>query len=217
MPSKNILITGNSRGLGQCLSLLFESKGFRVFGLHRDIVDLADTPSVKNYTNYLSQFHFDTIIINAATVGIEIDDNYHDIWSSSCEELFKINFLNQIRMLHTLIPKIEKNIIFITSRIGSFNRYKNQLTYEFPFRKLIYASTKISLNHISSYYAKTNPKLKVYSIAPGSLNNEFEGKYTKKKNRITIRESAESIYEIISNSTQPSGSFLNYDGFEHPL
>lgn len=217
MLSKNVLITGDSRGLGKSLSNLYKSNGYTVFGLNRNIVDLRNTNDLKNYCNKLQENRYETVIINAATVGLELDKKYFDIWSSACEEIYLINFLNQARLVETLLPNIEKNLIFISSRIASYNRYQKQLTYEFPFRKLVYASTKISMNHLALYYAMTNPKLRIYSIAPGSLNNQFEGKYTKNKDRISPDCSANLIYNIIKESEEPSGSYLNYDGKKHPL
>lgn len=211
-----VLLTGDSRGLGKELHKLYKQKGYAVLGLNRSTCDLSNTESVKSFVKSQENTPFHTVILNAATVGLEYDEDYNNIWSNSCEKVLHINFLNQVRLVQSLLPNIQKNLIFITSRIASFDRYKNQLTYDFSFRKLIYASTKVSLTHITHYYAQTNEHLRVYSIAPGSLQNEFEGKHTvKNKTRIPLEESAKNVLNVIETSTKPSGSFLNYDGEIH--
>jgi len=209
----NVLITGSSRGLGRSLKSLFNLAQYSVFELDSTVVDLTNSKNVENYCNSISNTKFETVIINAATAGLEFDHASHT--SDFADKVFKVNFINQIKIVDTILPNINKKLVFITSHSSSYQK-TSSLSEPIAFRKLIYRCSKISLNLAATYYQAIRPDLDVYLINPGSMDTGFEGKLAPVKDRVQPFVVAESIYSLIKKP-ELAGKFISWDGIEHEL
>lgn len=212
--NKNVLITGSSRGLGASLKNLFNRDHWKVYEINSSNSDLSDNLCNNDYLHKLLDKKFHTVIINAATAGIDFD--FNNPLSDFANKVFNINCVNQLKIVEALNGNITNRLIFISSHSASFKNTSNLSNGPLPFRKLIYRCSKISLNLAATYYSTVLPNLNVYLINPGSMETGFEGVFEKPKTRNCPMFVAQNIYSLIDDSKY-TGRFINWDGTDCEL
>jgi len=127
--SKNVLITGVSRGLGRALATGIRDQGHRVVGCARqstelpgcrvDVVDLADDAAVGNWIKDVVQ-HWgvpDLVINNAAIINPN-----QPLWEvpyADFEQLVRINIQGVFSVIRHVVPAMIENQQGIIANLSS--------------------------------------------------------------------------------------------------
>jgi len=218
--TKNILITGNTSGVGLELSKLYEADGYNVIGLSRSQgYDLENVDSVLNFCADHQFTFFDKVILNAATAGIEYGrerlNNNYNYWS----KMMRVNCINQTILLNMIRARVKEKVAFISSESALYPRMLAREKFD-SFQKLAYKTTKISMNMCAMYFSREFQErgweVPVVIYSPGSVDTNFDKQYTiEKSGRIKAEESALGIKTHFDQSTMNNnGKFYRYDGTE---
>lgn len=180
-PTKTVLITGASKGIGFTIATHFVKKyGFRVIGTSRNpepgfedkhgfsllALDLNNPESVNALVKQLPD-EIDILINNAGQSQLGA---FEDIPEEDFRKLFEINFFGSLRLTKALLPKMRANgkglIINISSLIASF-----PLPYytSYTTSKAAFSAFSFSLN------MELNPLgIDVVVIEPNDLRTSIE-------------------------------------------
>ncbi len=178
MNNRNILITGNSSGLGLGFSEYFLSKGNTVFGMSRrgcpvnhnslrDIcIDLNDLQAIPSSMQQLlgNEKNLDLAILNAGILG-----NIRDMQKTSIEQINKVMQINVWSNKILLDQMIQQNIkckqiILISSGAAvSGNRGWGA-----------YALSKATLNMLTQLYAQEMTDSHLCALAPGLVDTAMQ-------------------------------------------
>lgn len=127
---KVVIITGTSSGIGFCLAKLLVSKGYKVYGLSRRVVnenfeslqcDVTDEEKVKQCFEYVfnKEGKIDVLVNNA---GMGISGAVEFIDSAQSKKLFDVNVNAVVSLCKIVIPYMKKNgggrIVNISSVAG---------------------------------------------------------------------------------------------------
>ncbi|WCC44256.1 SDR family oxidoreductase [Tenacibaculum finnmarkense] len=126
--SKNIVITGTSRGIGFELAQKFANQGHNVLALsrntkplevvnHKNIttlsVDLSNNDDLKKATDFIKkQWNNVDILIN--NVGKLINKPFTELTTSDFEEVYKVNVFAVAEITKQLIPFMQKGSHVVT-------------------------------------------------------------------------------------------------------
>ncbi|MEO8517462.1 MAG: SDR family oxidoreductase [Flavobacterium sp.] len=131
--SKNIIITGTSRGMGYELALLFANAGHNVLAISRKIpqtllenanitclsVDLSHEKELQKVTDFLSQTwkKVDIIIHNAGSL---LHKPFGEITATEFENIYKVNVFGVANLTRICIPFLQKgsHVVTISSMGG---------------------------------------------------------------------------------------------------
>lgn len=126
--SKNIVITGTSRGIGYELVKLFAKQGHQVLALSRNdgpvkalklktvkafCFDLGDAEAYDKVKDYISEHwqHVDVLINNA---GLVLNKPFAKTTVSDFEEVYRTNVFGMAELTRVLIPFMVKNSHVVT-------------------------------------------------------------------------------------------------------
>src|SRR5690606_27528319 len=121
--SKNIVITGTSRGIGYELVKLFAKQGHQVLALSRNDIpvnalklknveafcfDLGDAEAYGKVQDYISEHwqHVDVLINNA---GLVLNKPFAKTSVSDFEEVYRTNVFGTAELIRVLIPFMAKD------------------------------------------------------------------------------------------------------------
>lgn len=194
---KNILLTGDSKGLGRSIKSTLESKGYNVIGISRtsnDIkFDLSDTDEIKHlYLNIIkARGPIHGFVNNAA---FAYDDIITNLNSTELLKMYNINVLSPMMLTKyvirdMLLNKTKGNIIHISS-ISAHTGYKGLA---------MYASTKGALEAFSKNTAREWGKLGIRSnvICPGFMNTSMSSTLNySQREKIFKRNSLQSELKV---------------------
>ncbi len=215
---KNILITGENRGLGLGLRKLYEAEGYNVIGLSRTLgYDLDDIEAIHDFCDTYQFTFFDKVILNAGTAGIEYGrENSHgrfNYWS----KIMRINCINQAVLLHFIKDRVKDKVAFISSESALYPRMLARENFD-SFQKLAYKTSKVSMNMCAMYFSREfneigNP-IPVVIYAPGSVDTNFERQFEiKGKKKTPISEVSLNIKNHFDQATmEDNGKFYLHDG-----
>jgi len=131
--SKNIIITGTSRGIGYELALQFANSGHRVLALSRKIpqellvhqnisclsVDLSNENELQKVTDFLSSSWktVDAIIHNAGSLILK---PFEQITTAEFEKVYKVNVFAVAALTRLALPYLQKgsHVVSISSMGG---------------------------------------------------------------------------------------------------
>lgn len=215
---KNILITGNTSGVGLELHKQYKAEGYNVIGLSRSQgYDLSDIESVHEFCDTYQFTFFDKVILNAATAGIEYGRESSDAKFAYWSKMMQVNCINQTLMLHFIKNRVKEKVAFISSESALYPRMLERPKFD-RFQKLAYKTTKIALNMSAMYFSREfneiGTPIPVVIYAPGSVDTNFEKQFTiDKPGKIKASESAAGIKDHFDNATmEENGKMFRYDG-----
>ena len=220
---KNILLTGDSKGLGENIKLKLIDSGYNVIGLSRsgdDIkYDLSDVEGIKDlYLNTIkNRGPIHGYINNAA---LAYDDIITNLNSDKLMEMYRVNVFSPMMLTKYVIRdmilnKTKGSIVHISS-ISVHTGYKGLS---------MYASTKGSLEAFSKNTSREWGRMGVRSniVCPGfmdtnmssSLNEEQRNKIFKRNSRqkeLTTDEVSSTVKFLISeDSSGITGQTIHVD------
>lgn len=220
---KNILLTGDSKGLGESIKLKLIDSGYNVIGLSRssnDIrYDLTDVDGIKDlYLNTIKKRGPIHGFINNAAVAY--DDIITNLNSEKLMEMYKVNVFSPMMLTKYVIRDIMLNktkgsIVHISS-ISVHTGYKGLA---------MYASTKGSLEAFSKNTSREWGRMGIRSniVCPGfmdtnmssSLNDKQRDKIFKRNSRhkeLTTEEVSSTVKFLVSEeSSGITGQIIHVD------
>jgi NAD(P)-dependent dehydrogenase (short-subunit alcohol dehydrogenase family) len=128
--SKNIIITGTSRGIGHALALQFAEAGYQVLAISRKIskallknpnvtclsVDLSKESELAMVQNFISQTwkHVDVIIHNAGSL---VNKPFAQTTMEDFENVYKVNVFGVANLTRICLPYLQKgsHVVSISS------------------------------------------------------------------------------------------------------
>lgn len=184
MKSKNIIITGTSRGIGFELVKLFAGQGHQVLALSRnlnpiselqlknvftfscDVCEISDYKKVEEFIN-TNWKQVDVLINNAGTL---LNKPFAETTMADFEQVYKTNVFGVSEMIRTTLPYMKKESHVVTiSSIGGI-----QGSVKFPGLSA-YSSSKgalITLTELlAEEYKETGPSFNV--LALGAVQTEM--------------------------------------------
>jgi NAD(P)-dependent dehydrogenase (short-subunit alcohol dehydrogenase family) len=194
--SKNVLVTGGSRGIGKSIALHAAQRGLGVILTYNSNpdqgqavadkinadggkavalqLDSAKTASFADFTSQVAQVlqkewnreNFDYLVNNA---GIGQRTLIKDTTEEIFDQLVNVNFKGVFFLTQKLIPLMVDGgqIINISSGLARF---------AFP-GVAVYGALKAATEGLTRYFAKeyAERKIRVNSVAPGAIDTEFGG------------------------------------------
>jgi 3-oxoacyl-[acyl-carrier protein] reductase len=220
---KNILLTGDSKGLGENIKSHLKDSGYNVIGLSRssdDIqYDLRNVDGIKDlYLNILKERGPIHGFINNAAFAY--DDIITNLNSNKLIDMYNINVFSPMMItkyvLRDMILHKTKGSIVHVSSISVHTGYKGLA---------MYASTKGSLEAFSKNTSREWGRMGIRSniVCPGfmdtnmsnSLNDDQREKIFKrnsKQKELTVNEVSSTINFLISNeSSGITGQIIHVD------
>ena len=212
--SKNVIITGTSRGIGFELVQLFAKQGYNVLALSRNTqavsnlnfenvtsfsFDLSDTKAYKKVKIFISS-HWEQVDILINNAGILLNKSFSETTYKDFENVYKTNVFGVAEMTRVVIPFMKKDSHVVTvSSIGGV-----QGSLKFPGLSA-YSSSKgaiITLTELlAEEYKETGPSFNV--LALGAVQTEMlEKAFPDYKAPTTALEMAQYIFEFALNGNK---------------
>ena len=212
--SKNVIITGTSRGIGFELTHLFANAGYNVLALSRNrqpvsnlhfdninslAFDLCNPDDYKKVETFIKTEwkHVDILINNA---GILLNKPFATTYINDFEQVYKTNVFGVAELTRIVIPfmKKESHVVTISSMGGV------QGSMKFP-GLAAYSSSKgavITLTELlAEEYKETGPSFNV--LALGAVQTEMlKEAFPDYKAPTTALEMAQYIFEFSLNGNK---------------
>ncbi|GAA4911215.1 NAD(P)-dependent dehydrogenase (short-subunit alcohol dehydrogenase family) [Actinomycetospora succinea] len=221
------LITGASRGLGLEAARRLAEQGWTVLAGCREpaslaipdgtdirpiALDVTDDASVAAAVKEVQDAveTLDVLVNNAGIAGAEREIAPADTTAEDLRAVYETNVLGPVRVTHAFLPLLRRGthprLVMVSSSLGSLQDMNAGRWERYPH--LAYPSSKAALNMISVLYAKTLADVVVTVVNPGwtATNlNAFQGTQT-------LAEGTDAIVAAVTDTTGPSGRFLDRDG-----
>jgi len=214
MNSKNVIITGTSRGIGFELAKLFASQGHQVLALSRNeqpikllklknittfSFDLCDSDAYQTVTNFIqAKWKQVDILINNA--GQLLNKPFSETTISDFETVYKTNVFGVAELTRKVIPfmKKESHVVTISSMGGV------QGSVKFP-GLAAYSSSKAAVITLTELLAEeykiSGPSFNV--LALGAVQTEMlEEAFPGYKANTSASEMANYIYDFAQKGHQ---------------
>lgn len=166
--SRRVLVTGGSRGIGKSIVELYTEQGYEVESPTRRDLDLTSSESVESFLCDVQKCGkgYDIIINNA---GVNIINEIEMVNNAALEEMFYVNLISPIKLLHGLIPYMKNASFGRIVNIGSIWGVISK-----PGRS-IYSATKHGIHGITKTLAlELAPYgILVNTVAPGQTMTEL--------------------------------------------
>lgn len=184
-PTKVVLITGGSSGLGKSIGEFLQTRNFKVYGTSRNpsktesssfpliALDVTKNNTIKSAVNHIIQAEgkIDILINNA---GIGITGPIEETPEEEIKKAFDTNYFGPLNVTKAVLPGMRDNggglIINITSIAGYMG---------LPYRG-IYSATKGALELTTEAFRMElkDFNIKMTNVAPGDFaTNIAEGRY----------------------------------------
>lgn len=181
--SKNIIITGTSRGIGFELAKLFADEGHKVLALSRNprpildlnhaniatfAFDLGEADAYKKVTEFIHDWETLDILINNA--GCLLNKPFFETTSVDFEQVYRVNVFGVAQLTRILLPKMHKESHVVT--ISSMGGVQGSM--KFPGLSA-YSSSKAAVITLTELWAEefkeTGPSFNV--LALGAVQTEM--------------------------------------------
>jgi 3-oxoacyl-[acyl-carrier protein] reductase len=206
--SKNVIITGTSRGIGLELIKLFSNSGFNVLSLSRNITN-AEKLNLKNTSflpfditkendhllvNKFISKNWKSVDILINNAGLLINKNFQETSLDDFNNVYNTNVFGVVRLIQVCLPFMKKNgqVINISS-IGGV-----QGSVKFPGLSA-YSSSKGALITLTEMLAEEYKELKINFnvLALGAVQTEMlEEAFPGYKASVSAKEMADYIYDF---------------------
>jgi NAD(P)-dependent dehydrogenase (short-subunit alcohol dehydrogenase family) len=228
-----VVITGANRGLGLELAKVFAARGDTVIGgcrtpaaadelqaltRHVHAVDTGDERSIAEFVTAIGDRPVDVLVNNAGLsaegLGAALDER--DVLQLAPEHFMgqmRINALGPLLLARGLLPALRRSgrprIVNVSSQVGSM------VVGSHTGRDVGYGASKAALNMVTIKLASRLHDDGVVAVAvhPGWLRTAMGGASAD----LDPSEAAAQIVDLIEGLTmEQSGTFLRWDGSEHP-
>lgn len=208
MKTRNVLITGGSRGIGKAIIKRLKSEGYKIINPNSRELDLSDDSSVKSFIEKNKNLSIDILINNA---GINQPQWIDELEDENLEQTLKINLISPIKLIKAFVPNMIKGkwgrIINISSIFGVVARGK----------QVPYVASKHALNGATKALALELGKnnILVNSICPGFTNTDLVKKNSPEKIAELVKDiplgrlaEPEEIANLVSFLISPKNSYI---------
>lgn len=203
---KIAVVTGVSYGLGKSIVNLLLKNKYKIYGISRTNpriqeenfewinTDLYQSDSITKILNKINENKIDLLINNAGTVILE---NSLEFTDQNFEKIFNLNFKVPIKMVSSLLPKLENALIVnISSTSDRFADKKYGL----------YCASKSALNIFFDAIGLENPSLKIINLLPSYMDTPLQHKLTKNEDfnwdlAMSTDKVSESLLYLINNQS----------------
>ncbi len=215
---KNILLIGNSGGLGSALQAAWHVRGDEVMGLSRqkDGLDITDEDTVERILDTIKT-RFDLIFI--ATGGLETENSrpeksLSDLSKRAFQEQFLLNAIGPALVLKHVPKLLYKDratiVATLSARVGSIG--DNHLGGWYSYR-----ASKAALNQIVHSAAielsRTRPKSICIALHPGTVRTALTQKYVGKHPAVLPNEAANNLIKVMDGlCPEHTGLFFDWAG-----
>jgi len=227
-----VLITGASRGLGECLVDRFSAEGWLVFAGHRGLsgssapvrdvsdrltlvgLDVRDGASVTRAAKLVSERTrgLDVLINNAAV-------NPHPESEALLGELdfdaialtLEVNAIGPLRVIQSFLPLLERGarklIVNVSSEAGSLARSWRDRSYG-------YCMSKAALNMQTTILDRALAARGIGALAlhPGWMRTDMGGPNAT----LDPADTARGMYDVITRASRETPRFVQHDGQPFP-
>ncbi|MFD2589138.1 SDR family NAD(P)-dependent oxidoreductase [Croceitalea marina] len=181
--SKNIIISGTSRGIGFEMAKLFAEEGHKVLALSRNAkpildlnnknitafsFDLGKIEDYKKVTEFIQEWKTVDVLINNA--GSLLNKPFADTTTEEFEKVYKVNVFGVAELTRILLPKMNKEAHVVT--ISSMGGVQGSM--KFP-GLAAYSSSKAAVITLTELWAEefkeTGPSFNV--LALGAVQTEM--------------------------------------------
>ncbi|TMW65470.1 hypothetical protein Poli38472_008112 [Pythium oligandrum] len=225
-PTKTVLITGASRGIGLALATQYQTAGWNVIGAVRNPaaadklqalkpfkivqLDTTDEASAQRAAKELEGVAIDILINNA---GICVDEDFEAVTKESLLRQYEVNAVGPFLVTRALLSCLKSavsatgsaKVVHITSSLGSITLYDGSIYYPG------YRASKSGLNMLNAgiSYKLKDEKITSVVLCPGyvatDLNN-YSGV-------LKPEESAAAVFKVIDSLTfEDTGKYFNHEG-----
>jgi NAD(P)-dependent dehydrogenase (short-subunit alcohol dehydrogenase family) len=208
MKSKNIIITGTSRGIGLELVRLLVAQGHQILALSRNEApvkamnksnittisfDLSDASQYKEVSSFISE-HWNRVDVLINNAGALINKPFSSTTMDDMESVFRINVYGLAEMIRTVLPFMGKggHVVNISSMGGV------QGSMKFP-GLAAYSSSKGAVITLTELLAEENKETgpSFNALALGAVQTEMlEQAFPGFKAPTTAAEMAQYIMEF---------------------
>ena len=219
--SKNVIITGTSRGIGLELIKLFSNSGFNVLSLSRN-KNIAEKLNLNNTSclsfditkeedhllvNKFISNNWNSVDILINNAGLLINKNFQDTTLKDFNDVYNTNVFGVARLIQIGLPFMKENSQVINiSSIGGV-----QGSVKFPGLSA-YSSSKGALITLTEMLAEEYKELKINFnvLALGAVQTEMlEEAFPGYKASVSAKEMADYIYDFsIKGSKIINGKIL---------
>jgi NAD(P)-dependent dehydrogenase (short-subunit alcohol dehydrogenase family) len=228
-----VVITGANRGLGLELAKVFAARGHTVIGgcrtpgtaddlhvltPHVHAVDTGDERSIAEFVAAIGDGPVDVLVNNAglSAEGLGAGPDERDVLVLSPEHFMgqmRINALGPMLLARGLLPALRRSgrprIVNVSSQVGSM------VVGSHIGRDVGYGASKAALNMVTIKLASRLRDDGVIAVAihPGYLRTSMGGANAD----LDPADAAQQITDLVDGLTmEQSGTFLRWDGSEHP-
>ena len=207
MLSKNIIITGTSRGIGYEMALLFANAGHNVLAIsrktpqilidHENItclpIDISDENQLQQVNEFISKTwkKVDILIHNAGSL---LHKNFTEITTQEFQNIYKVNVFAVAELTKICIPFMEKGSHVVT--ISSMGGIQGSMKFA---GLSAYSSSKgavITLSELLAEEYKENG-IAFNVLALGSVNTEMlQEAFPGYEAPLSAKEMADYIYNF---------------------
>ena len=207
MLSKNIIITGTSRGIGYEMALLFANAGHNVLAIsrktpqilidHENItclpIDISDENQLQQVNDFVSKTwkKVDVLIHNAGSL---LHKNFTEITTQEFQNIYKVNVFAVAELTKICIPFMEKGSHVVT--ISSMGGIQGSMKFA---GLSAYSSSKgavITLSELLAEEYKENG-IAFNVLALGSVNTEMlQEAFPGYEAPLSAKEMADYIYNF---------------------
>ncbi|TMW68959.1 hypothetical protein Poli38472_001115 [Pythium oligandrum] len=228
-PTKTILITGASRGIGLALVEQYQKDGWNVIAAVRNVqtadklqalapykivsMDTSDEASILKAAEELKDQVIDVLINNA---GIARNDTIESATRDSILDQFIVNTLGPFLVTRALLPNLRAAAKAQgTSVVAQVSSVLGSITGNWSGGLFGYRCSKAGVNMVNANYAIALKDDNIIALAlhPGYVSTDMTGN----EGSVTPAATAAGFAKVIAGATMTdSGKFIKYNGKELP-
>lgn len=214
MKSKNIIITGTSRGIGFELALQFANSGHQVLAIsrktkkelieHQNItclsIDISNSEELNQVENFIKNSWNNKVDVLINNAGLLINKPFEQLTTNDFEQVYKVNVFAVAELTRICIPFMQKGSHVVTvSSMGGI-----QGSMKFP-GLAAYSSSKgavITLSELLAEEYKENG-IAFNVLALGAVNTEMlQEAFPGYEAPLSAKEMANYIFDFSLNGNK---------------
>ncbi|TYZ60155.1 hypothetical protein PybrP1_000515 [[Pythium] brassicae (nom. inval.)] len=224
-PTKTVLITGATRGIGLALARLYAARGWKVIGAARDpsnaqqlselplhalvALDVADEAAIRSAAEQLAGETIDLLINNA---GILVRTDMAATTKSDFMRTLEVNAVGPLLVTRAFLPQLKRAVaargaaavVQISSLSGSIEQTAACGSYS-------YHASKAALNMLNASLAVdlAPDGIAAFTLHPGYVATDMNGF----RGVISTETSADGLASVIDRLTlADTGVFMDHNG-----